>query len=578
MQGIIKKLENLIDIGAGRKPADVVIRGAKLLDVYCGTWVDGDLAIGNGQIVSFGRNDVEANRVIEASGKWIVPGFFEAHYHAGGTHMAPGKLARALLAHGTTTTVCDWQEFYVVAGKEAVRQAIDDALGAGIRLFYLVPIHWLVLNDLASPSQKMDVEDLMDMLKWPETVAINEPPPGPVLAKDPDALRVIAKAMDSGKIYSGHAPKLPNKILQSYASTGASSDHESTESGEAWSKLTYGIKVMMRQGSASPDMEELVKLAIKHPAASRHMMLVADEIDPVDLIERGHIDATVKRAIELGLDPIVAYQMVTLNAAEYYRVDHLVGSLAPGRAGDAVILNDPNTASVSEVIVGGVPVDELPSLDTKYSEIMRSPVKLVKKCSASDFRIISDKARRVRVIGVCDGSLLSTEDEAVVDSVDGGLVSNTSNDILKIAVLDRAGEGSAVGFVSGFGIGDSAVATTYAHTFYNLLVVGGNEEHMALAGNAVAEMGGGIAVVKNGLVIARWPLELVGVFSTEPLENVGKDFQAMNKAIRDIGCKMSAPVLALSFVALPTIPELGLTTEGLYHVNRREFLSVIIDE
>ena len=149
---------------------------------------------------------------------------------------------------------------------------------------------------------------------------------------------------------------------------------------------------------------------------------------------------------------------------------------------------------------------------------------------------------------------------------------------MKISVLDRTGGSSAVGFVSGFGIGESAVATTYAHTFYNLLVVGGNDENMALAGNAVAEMGGGIAVVKNGLVIARWPLELVGVFSTEPLENVGKDFQAMNKAIRDIGCKMSAPVLALSFVALPTIPELGLTTEGLYHVNRREFLSVIIDE
>ena len=492
--------------------------------------------------------------------------------------MAPAPLARALLARGTTSTVCDFQEFYVVSGKDAVREAIDHASAAGIRIFYLVPIHWLVINDLAGPSQKMYVEDLLDMLTWSETVAINEPPPGPILAKDTGALRVIAATLQAGKIYTGHAPEMSGRILQAYVSTGASSDHESTESDEAWSKLTYGIKIMMRHGSAAPDMENLIELAVKYPAAARHMMLVSDEVDPVDLIEHGHIDAKVRRAIELGVDPIIAYQMVTLNPAEYYRVDHFVGSLAPGRAGDAVILDDPYTSSVSMVLVGGIPVDELPPIHVEPSEAMKAAVRLRGNLDASSFRIAADGPKPVRVVGVSDGSLISSEDRAVVQAVDGSLVSDISADVLKMAVVDRAGGNVAVGFVSGFGIGRSAIATTYAHTFYNLLVIGGDDEYMAMAASAVAGMGGGIAVVEDGRVTAHWPLELVGVFTTAPLEDVGRDFRAMNRAIRDLGCDMAAPVLALSFAALPTIPSLGMTTDGLYHVERREFLSVVIDE
>lgn len=572
-----QEIAGLIDIGLGQRQPDVVVRGAQVLDVYRGVWIDGDLAIGNGKVVSIGTSDIKADRIIDATGKWIVPGFFEAHYHAGGTHMAPASLARALLSRGTTSTVCDFQEFYVVSGKTAVREAIDHASMAGIRMFYLVPIHWLVINDLASPTQKMHVEDLLDMLTWPETVAINEPPPGPVLAKDPGALRLIAATLQSGKIYTGHAPEMSGRILQAYVSTGASSDHESTESEEAWSKLTYGIKVMMRHGSAAPDMEKLIDLAVQYPTAARHMMLVSDEVDPVDLIERGHIDAKVRRAIELGVDPIVAYQMVTLNPAEYYRVDHFVGSLAPGRAGDAVILDDPHTSSVSRVLVGGIPVDELPPIQVRPSEEMKAPVRLRSNLGASSFRLASEGPKRVRVIGVTDGSLISSEDEAIVQANGGSLVADVSIDVLKMAVVDRAGGDVSVGFVSGFDIGRSAVATTYAHTFYNLLVVGGDDGNMAIAGQSVAEMGGGIAVVQDGRVVARWPLELVGVFTTAPLEDVGRDFQAMNRAIRDLGCEMAAPVLALSFAALPTIPSLGMTTDGLYHVERREYLSVIID-
>ncbi len=571
------QLEDLIDAGLRRTKADVVVRGGLLLDVYRGIWVPGDLAIHGGRVVAFGDRDVPASRVIEADGRWVVPGFFESHYHAGGTHLAPGPLARALLARGTTSTVCDFQEFYVVAGVGAVRYAVDEAWRAGIRLFYLAPIHWLVINDLASPGQKMRADDLLTMLDWAETVAINEPPPGPILAKDRDALRVIAAALGSGKVYTGHAPAMSGAPLQAYIATGASSDHESTEAAEAWGKLAYGMKVMMRQGSAAPDMEQLISLAVEHPQATRHMMLVSDEVDPVDLLQRGHLDAKVRRAVERGVDPVTAYQMVTLNPAEYYRVDHLVGSLAPGRFADAVLLDDPDTAQVGQVLAGGLPVDELPPLDGGYPEEVRAPVRLDRRLDAPAFHLPATAQRRVRVIGVSDGSLISTEQEAVLSAVDGSLAADPSQDILKMAVIDRAGGGDiALGFVAGFGIGQAAVATTYAHTFYNLLVVGGDDENMAIAANAVAEMGGGIAAVHEGKVVARWQLELVGVFATTSLEQVGHDFQAMNHAIRSLGCPMAAPALALSFAALPTIPALGMTTKGLYQVERREYLDVVI--
>lgn len=572
-----EQLENLIDIGLRRRNADVIITGAKLLDVFRGTWVEGDLAIGAGKVVSFAGNNLSAERTIDASGKWVVPGFFEAHYHAGGTHLAPDRLAHSLLRRGTTAAVCDWQEFYVVAGKEAVREAIDASLQVGLHLFYLVPIHWLVINDLASARQKMNPEDLIEMLRWPETVAINEPPPGPILAKNPEALRVIADAINSGKIYTGHAPQLADEVLQAYVSTGASSDHESTSSAEAWSKLAYGVKVMMRHGSAAPDMEQLIDLAVQHPTAARHMMLVSDEIDPVDLLERGHIDEKVRRAVEAGVDPVVAYQMVTLNPAEYYRVDHLVGSLAPGRSGDAVILDDPETASIWQVVVGGIPVDELDVPDSTYSEAMRAPVRLAREITSADFLVPSETDRRVRVVGVSSGSLLSTCETAELTSKQGNLVADTENDVLKMAVVDRAGGRTTVGFVSGFGIGDSAVATTYAHTFYNMLVIGGDEENMAAAANSVAAMGGGVAVVDSGQVKARWPLQLAGVFATAPLEDVVRDFLEVNRAMKSVGCPMTSPLLALSFAALPTIPELGLTTDGLYHVESGQFLNVVID-
>jgi adenine deaminase len=570
-------LAGRLDAALGRKELDLVIANGRLLDVFRGQWIEGDLGISAGRIVSFGGQGLTGAKVIDAGGKWVVPGFFEAHFHAGGSHLSPTRLAEALLARGTTATVCDFQEHYAVAGLDAARYALDEAWAAGLKVYYLAPTQAFVVDQLGVSGRGMSRADMLAMLTWPETVAINEPPPGPVLGKNLDALDVIVQTLAAGKIYSGHAPSFTGQTLQAYVASGASSDHESTRASEAWEKLGLGMAIMMREGSAAPDLAALIALAVENPLATRHMMLVTDEVDPVDLSTLGHMDYKVRRAIGAGVDPVIALQMASLNGAQYYRVDHEVGSLAPGRRADAVILSDLTSVTVDQVIADGQLVDGPRSAGaTEYPPGIRSEVRIQRPFRAADFALPCGGATaQVRVVEVRDGSLLSTAGSADVPVVNGSAVAAPDRDILKMAVIDRytGGGDLAVSFVSGFQIADGAVATTYAHPYYNVLVIGTDDEQMALAANRIAELGGGMAVVKAGEVTREWRLDVVGVFSSEPLETVREEFAQMNAALRDLGCPFHAPVLALSFVALPTIPDYGLTSRGLYDVRTDAFVS-----
>jgi adenine deaminase len=578
----ISTIERLIDAALGRTELDLVVRGGRLLDVYRGQWIDGDIGIAGDRIVRFGARDLEGREVLDATGQWVVPGFFEPHFHAGGSHLAPWRLAEALLARGTTSTVCDFQEHYAVVGVDASRSALDEARQAGLRLWYLAPIQAFVTDELGVAGRRMRKDDLLEMLSWPETVAINEPPPGPVLGKNRDALEVIAATLAAGKIYTGHAPKFSGQTLQAYAATGASSDHESTEAGEAWEKLGLGMAVMMRQGSACPDLEALVGLAVEHPGAARHMMLATDEVDPVDLADEGHVDARVRYAVRRGVDPVIAYQMVTINSAQYYRKDHEVGSLAPGRYADLVILDDPEACTVDRVLAGGRLVGAYPTPPPDPAGRpagIRSRITLPGPLGPEDFRVPVDApTARVRVVEVADGSLISRAGEAELAAVDGSLAADPGRDLAKMAVIEgfSGAGGRSIAFTHGFGLHEGAVATTYVHPYYNVLVVGTDDDSMAQAGNRLAELGGGIVVVRGGQIVREWLLDEVGVFSNEPLATVRDEFAAMNEAIRSLGCPFKAPVLALSFVALPTIPAYGLTTKGLYDVNRGQFVPGVL--
>ncbi|TAM70681.1 MAG: adenine deaminase [Microbacteriaceae bacterium] len=577
----VRSSRALADAAGGGRELDLAIVGGMLLDVYRGRWLRGDLGIYRGRVASFGGHGLTAREVIDAAGKWVVPGFFESHYHAGGTHLSPRRLAEEFLRRGTTSSVCDFQEFYVVGGRDAAREAIDESRAAGLRLFYLLPTQHFVLNALAHPQRHMPIEDMTAMLDWPETVAINEPPPGPVMNDESDILSIVSATFAKGKMFAGHAPSMTGPELQAYISTGASSDHESRSAEEAWQKLALGMRVMMRHGSAAPDMEQLIELAREHPLASRYMMLVSDEIDPNDLIDVGHLDEKLRRAIAAGVDPVVALQMVTINPAEYYRIDHQIGSLAPGRFADAVILDDLESVSISAVVSQGVPVAaERARREPVGNARLGHPLTFGRPVSAEDFVVPATGASaRVRAIAIEEGSLLSQCQVVPVPVVAGNARPDAEQDIAKLAIVERtaAPDFRATGFTRGFGLRSGAVATTYAHSFYNLLVVGTDEALMAVAANTLAELGGGVVVVDgDGRVIHTWELPLVGIFSDENIERVREDFNRTNQAIRELGCPFASPLLALSFVALPTIPELGMTHAGLYDVSAQRFVDVVV--
>jgi adenine deaminase len=575
------RIQELIDGALGRSELDLVVRGGRLLDVYQGEWFEGDVGIKSGRIVHLGPNVASAREQLDASGKWVVPGFFDSHFHAGGCHLSPTRLAEALLMRGTTSTVCDFQEHYVVAGVDAARFALDEARAAGLRVFYLVPLHMFVVDELGVSGKGMRVDDMLQMLEWPETVAINEPPPGPVLGKNPEALEVISRALAMRKVYTGHAPELSGAQLQAYASTGASSDHESTRAGDAWDKLRLGMKVIMREGSAAPDMANLVELAREKSGAVRHMMLGTDEVDPVDLATKGHMDHKVRLAISSGIDAVAAYQMVSLNVAEYYRVDHDVGSLAPGRYGDVVILNDPESVEIDSIVAEGrVVLDRgqprWSAPETDYPDLVMSRVVLNGGVSPSDFSLRTDQdPARVRVIELQDGNLVSKRGVASLQSIQGSVTADPSQDVLKMAVIERYRGSRQLGisFVRGLGFKEGAVATTYAHPYYNVLTVGVDDESISLAVNRLAELGGGMTVARGGSILHEWRLPIVGTFSNQPLGVIKDEFVDMNEQLKRLGCTFKAPVLALSFAALVTIPDYGLTSKGLYDVERGEFVS-----
>jgi adenine deaminase len=555
-----------------------------VLDVHRGLWREANVGLVGDRIATVGVERPAADETIDLSGTWLAPGFFEPHFHAGGTHLSPTRLAEELLLRGTTSTVCDFQEHYTNAGPAAARYALDEALAAGLRVFYLAPLMQYVVNHLGATGHEMTEQDMLDMFDWPETVAINEPPPASLFAEDPVTLSIVSKALRRGLLYSGHASEFTGLALQAYAATGASSDHESRDAAAAWEKLGLGLKTMMRDGSAAPDLPELVRLAVEHPLASRHMTFATDEVDPADFMDKGHTDHKVRYAIAAGVDPVIAFQMATLNAAEYYRVDHEVGSITPGRFADLLVLDDVDRVRIDHVYASGARVRPgervAPSIDD-YPAAIRSRVRLPGPLKPADlaFAAPPDCGRvEVRVIEVHDGSLVSSDGRATLDVQAGRVLSAPQDDVLKIAFLDRFSGTAArtVAFVRGFGLRDGAIATTYQNPFFSLLTLGDSDEAMCLAVNRLAELGGGIVAVRGDEVLAEWQLPIVGVFSPEPLDAVRAGFDRMNGALRTLGCTFKAPVLACTFSGLITIPAYGLSDRGLYDVDAGVFVDPVV--
>ena len=583
-------LADLMATAQGNLDPDVIVMGGGVVNVFVGEIEHQDLLIKHGRVVGYRDPGTTSNDfdglVVDASGAYVVPGLLDSHYHMGGTHLDVPELARSLLARGTTTIATDFYEIYTVAGPAGVRYALDEADRHGLNILYLPPAHLIGLEKVGTFGWDVSADDMVEMLRWPETVGIMEPPAAAVLMGQPDMLKVLDETLRLGKTFAGHAPGQTKSSLQAYITTGASSDHESQQQAEALEKLRYGMRPMMRESSAAPDLINLVGLVNAYPASSRFMMLCSDETDPADLVDKGHMDHKVRMVIESGVDPITAIQMSTINIAEYYGVTGSVGSLAPGRRADLVIVDDPLSFRPLKTLSAGVvaSTDDSPRPAAPAPirpERVTSRINIERSFTDPDFVFPFDgngENATVRVIGVVDGSLVSEPRERQLAVRGGQVISEPDDDILKITVAERHRRSGRIGkaFVEGFGFRDGAVAMTYCHVFHNLLVIGSTDSHMVTAANAVAEMGGGVAVVSGGDVTASWPLTVVGVMGDHPLDVERAGFDAINRALRAIGCHLGSPILSLSFIALPTIPTYGLTDRGLFDVAKQQFVDVVL--
>jgi adenine deaminase len=584
-----RELSLAIDAALGRRPLDLIVRGATVVNVFTAEAYQADVGVAAGRIVTVGELPAGARgrstRTLDWTGRYLVPGFFDPHFHIGGTQLAVTHLARVLLRHGTTTIASDLQEIYAYGGPRGVRFVLDEARRAGLRILYVPPAHLLGIERQGRFRHPIDAAEMEKMLDWPEAVGINEPPPAQVLGKNPGVLRLIAAAQERHQIFPGHLPGVHGAALQAYTATGASSCHESTNADEALEKLRLGLWAMMRHGSAGPDMPRILPMLVERPVAARWAMVASDEQDVTDLLENGNVNEKLRLAVEAGVDPFAAVQLGTVNPALYYRVDDRIGSVAPGKTADLVAMDDLKSFRVTDVVAGG----RLIVRDGKvgggaspsYPTYLRSAVRWNPRLTASDFNVPARGTEaRVRVIGVSGGSFVSEKLEATVTVEEGNARPDPEHDVLKMAVVNRHERRPKIvaGFIKGLELRDGAVASTYCHVHYHALVVGTSEEQMAVAAGALTDMQGGVAVVSGRKVIARWELPLVGVFATESPERAAKGLAGVNEALKTIGCAFASPVLGLSFVALTTIPHYGMTERGLYEVVEQRFVPVAMRE
>jgi len=586
----VNSREIYMNVALGKSKADLVVKGGKLVNVYTSEIYQVDLAIKKNRIVFIGEvNNLigSETEVIDAGNKYLVPGFIDAHIHIGGTHLTMTRWAEVLLANGTTSIATDCYDIGVVAGIKGVRFALDEAKKMGLNILFALPVVAFMQHNPFGNSNTINEDEMYEMLEWEEAVGINEPPPAWFLEKNEAILKLADETLKRGKIIVGHAAGTFGKNLQAYLNMGPASDHECLDADEAVMKLRLGMEILIREGSAAVDLEDVVKAITEERMPSEHFMFCTDERDPIDFYKVGHINYTLKKAISNGLNPVKGIQMATINAAKYYRKDHEVGSITPGKYADIVITSDLAKLDIECVISKGEVVVKnkkyiKPRQKVKYPDYMKCVINLKKPVETKDLAITTSKdskTAKVRVAHCIDGTLVSEKKEAVLQVKDGEIQTDIKNDIAKMVVIERHNKTGLIGkaFVSGFGLKSGAFAQTYNPVTDNIIVLGTSDDEIMAAINEVQAIGGGFAVVDKGKRIAELPLPVLGILSSASIEEVQEGFQKVLDGIKKIGSPFKSPILSLAFMAMAYgIPTYKLSEYGLVDIDEGTLVDIVI--
>ena len=560
-----QRLKKLIAVAAGREQPDLVVKGGRIFNVFSHEITESDIAIADGFIAGIGS--YEGPETWDVRGGVICPGFIDGHLHLESTMLAPPELAAAVLAHGTTAIVADPHEIANVMGRRGIRYLLDSAAGLPVDIYFMLP-SCVPATHLETSVCELTASDLISLRDEPAVLGLAEVMNYPAVVNGDDA--VLAKiAAFADLIVDGHAPLLTGKLLNAYVAAGIRSDHECTELEEAREKLRLGMHIMIREGTLAKNLHTLLPLVT--PASLRQFSLVCDDLNPVDLLRNGHLDHILNLALEGGLDPLSALMMVTYNTARYFGFRDR-GAIAPGYRADLTILSSLQPLQVQSVIKNGRPVFQEGELLCEIKE-SNTP------CDFNTMHVlpwepaalaIPWEGSRIRVMELIPGQLLTREIILETSLCRGLLAADPERDLLKIIVVERHHQTGNIGLgmVRGFGLKQGAVASSVAHDSHNIVCVGANDEDMHRAVKTVEAMQGGLAVIAAGEVLASLPLPIAGLMSGAPLTVVAGQWAELGRAARSLGCTLTEPFMTLSFLALPVIPELKITDQGLVDVQQ----------
>ncbi|MGQ9655313.1 MAG: adenine deaminase [Thermodesulfobacteriota bacterium] len=556
--------EAWLERARGDRPVDLLLKDARLINVFSGSVQEADVGIYRGRFVGWGA--YKAKRVIRLDGMYLAPGFIDGHCHLESTMLTPREFARAVIPHGTTAVVADPHEIANVLGMEGIRYLLEASSDVPLRLHFMLP-SCVPATHLETSGASLTARELSLVAREKWVLGLGEMMNFPGLIDgDPTVLEKVRAFQ--GRLIDGHAPGLGGERLNAYISCGIRSDHECTSLGEAMEKLQRGMWIMIREGSTARNLEGLIPLVNERTA--RRCLLVTDDRTPEDLSERGHLDAAIEKAVALGLDPVLAVQMVTINPSNYFGLRDL-GAIGPGYWADAVVLSELNPPSVEMSFFGGRLIWEKGRAGGPWGKAT--------KATANSFSIggltlaklrVESRGGFMRVMELVPGQIVTKECRFRPKVRDGVVVSDPSRDLLKLVVAERHHSTGrvGVGFVRGFGLKRGALASSVAHDSHNVVAVGVEDGDLLKAIQTVAGLQGGLVVVEDGRVKERLPLPIAGLISPWPLHKVARRHRKVREAAMQLGCALEDPFMVLSFLALPVIPDLKLTDLGLVDVNQ----------
>jgi adenine deaminase len=557
-------LARRLAVARGDEPADLVVRGGRVLSVFTREWLEADLAIADGYVAGLG--DYAGPEELDATGRFLVPGFIDAHMHLESPKLLPDEFARLVLPLGTTTVVADPHELANVLGTDGIHWLLDFCADLPLDVYFMAS-SCVPASRFESPRRELTEGDLQGLLRRRRVLGLAEMMNFPGVIHG-DARELTKLGLAGATHVDGHAPGVLGKDLNAYAASGIRSDHEALTVEEGRERLRAGMWLLIREASMARNLQALLPLVLEY--GNSRIAFCTDDKDPDDIAERGHINGMVRDAVAAGVAPEDALVLASCNAAVWHGLGHL-GALAPGYQADVLVLPDLAAFEPELVLKAGRPVDEIAR--SEVPEWVKHTVR-IETVGADRFRIPWSEGRRARVIGLVPDQILTESLAEEPATKDGEAVADPARDLAKIAVVERhLGTGRiGLGLVRGFGLQSGALGSTVAHDAHNIVVVGVSDDDMARAVERLAELGGGIVAVEEGRVLAELPLPVGGLLSDAPLAEVVERSRACTEAAEGLGCTGSTPFLTMSFLALSVIPSLKITDQGLVDVDRFELV------